>query len=407
MENKKIVLAYSGGLDTSIITTWLVQNGFEVICLLVDLGQKVEDVEELKQKALNCGASKSVVLDLKEEFVKEYVFEVMKWNAKYEGEYLLGTSVARPLIAKAQVQIAEQEGAQWLSHGATGKGNDQVRFEMGYYALKPDVKVYAPWKDPKFLEKFPGRKEMIDFAEENNIPIKATNEQPWSSDENLLHISFEAGMLEDPWTKPLDEMYEFSKTPQNAPDQTTELFLDFEDGLPVSLNGEKLSPAEMLHKLNEIGGENGIGQLDMVENRFVGMKSRGVYETPGGTILWKAHKAMESITMDRDLMHLRDSLMPEFAKMVYNGFWFCAKMKAMQKLIAQSQKKVTGTVRLDLYKGNVRITGRKSDYSLYDDKIASMDDDGGAYNQEDAIGFIKLNALPQRVEAAKRGGLYL
>lgn len=403
MQNNKIVLAYSGGLDTSIITAWLVENGYEVICLLIDLGQKVEDIEELKAKALKCGAKKSIVLDVKEEFVKDYVFEAMKWNAKYEGEYLLGTSVARPLIAKAQVEIAEQEGAQWLSHGATGKGNDQVRFEMAYYALKPDVKIYAPWKDPKFLEHFPGRKEMLDYATKHDIPVKATKDQPWSSDENLLHISFEAGMLEDPWTKPLEEMYEFSKTPQNAPDKTTEILIDFENGLPVSLNGEKLSPAEMLHKLNEIGGENGIGQLDMVENRFVGMKSRGVYETPGGTILWQAHKAIESITMDRDLMHLRDSLMPEFAKMVYNGFWFCPKMNALQKFIEESQKFVTGTVRLDLYKGNVRTTGRKSEYSLYDDKIASMDDDDGAYNQEDAIGFIKLNALPQRVQAAKRG----
>lgn len=401
MKNKKIVLAYSGGLDTSIITTWLAENDFEVICLLVDIGQKVEDIAELKQKALNCGASKSIVLDLKEEFVQNYVFEAMKWNAKYEGEYLLGTSVARPLIAKAQVEIAKQENAQWLSHGATGKGNDQVRFEMAYYALKPDVKIYAPWKDPKFLAEFPGRKEMIEYATKHNIPIKATKDKPWSSDENLLHISFEAGMLEDPWTKPLDEMFEFSKTPQQAPDKTTEIFLEFEKGLPVSLNGEKFSPAEMLHKLNEIGGENGIGQLDMVENRFVGMKSRGVYETPGGTILWQAHKAIESITMDRDLMHLRDSFMPEFAKMVYNGFWFCSKMNALQKFIEESQKNITGTVRLDLYKGNVRVTGRKSDFSLYDDKIASMDDDGGAYNQEDAIGFIKLNALPQRVQAAK------
>ena len=402
MQNKKLVLAYSGGLDTSIITAWLVQEGFEVICLLIDLGQEVENIEELRQKALSCGAKKAITLDLKEEFIKNYVFPALKWNAKYENEYLLGTSVARPLIAKAQVDIAEKEGAQWLSHGATGKGNDQVRFEMAYYALKPDVKIYAPWKDDKFLAQFPGRAEMIEYANKNNIPIKATTDQPWSSDENLLHISFEAGMLEDPWVKPLPEMFELSVLPQDAPDETTEILLDFIDGEPVALNGKKFSPAGLVSKLNEIGGKNGIGQLDMVENRFVGMKSRGVYETPGGTILWKAHKAIESLTMDRDLMHLRDSLMPEYAKMVYNGFWFCRKMEALNKFMENTQQNITGTVRLELYKGNVTVTGRKSSFSLYDAKIASMDDDEGAYDQKDAIGFIKLNALPQRVQAAKK-----
>ena len=403
MENKKIVLAYSGGLDTSIITAWLVREGFEVICLLVDIGQKVEDIEELKQKALDCGAIESVVVDLEEEFVREYVFRALKWNAKYEGEYLLGTSLARPLIAKAQVEVANKYGAGWLSHGATGKGNDQVRFEMAYYALMPDARIFAPWKNDKFLSEFPGRKEMIAFAEENNIPIKASNDQPWSSDENLMHISFEAGMLEDPDAKPRDNMFEYSVSPQDAPDEVIEIKIHFENGVPVALGSEGgISPATLLKKLNEIGGKNGVGRLDMVENRFVGMKSRGVYETPGGTILWVAHRAMESLTMDRDLMHLRDDLMPRFARKVYNGFWFCREMEALNDFIENSQENVTGTVTLEIYKGNVMVIGRWSLFSLYDADIASMDDDGGVYDQTDATGFIKLNALPQRVQAAKK-----
>lgn len=399
---KKVVLAYSGGLDTSIITKWLVTKGYDVICCLLDLGQKVENLDAIKAKALKCGAKKVVCVDTKEEFTRDYVFKVMKWNARYEGEYLLGTSMARPLIAKKQIEVANKEGAEYVSHGATGKGNDQVRFEMAYYSLKPDVKIIAPWKDDEFLKQFPGRQEMIAFAEANNISIKATKNQPWSSDENLMHISFEAGMLEDPWVKPLPEMFELTVEPKHAPDKTTEVQIDFEQGLPVAVNGKKLSPAKLLEKLNEIGGENGIGRLDMVENRFVGMKSRGVYETPGGTILWQAHKAIESITMDRDTMHLRDKLMPEFAEMVYYGFWFCDKMVALDAFINETQKYITGTVRLELYKGNIMVTGRKSPHSLYDIKVASMDDDRGAYNQKDAIGFIRLNALPQRVQGLKR-----
>lgn len=403
--SNKVVLAYSGGLDTTIITKWLSSKGYEVICLLVDLGQKVENIDALLQKALNCGASKALSVDVKEEFVLKHVFKALKWNAKYEGEYLLGTSLARPLISKAQIDVAKKEGADYVSHGATGKGNDQVRFEMAYYSLMPNVKIIAPWKTEEFIKQFPGRKEMIEFAEANGLPIKATLDQPWSSDENLMHISFEAGMLEDPWVKPLAEMFELSKSPQDAPDQVTELFLDFENGIPIAVNGEKLSPAQLLEQLNKIGGENAIGRLDMVENRFVGMKSRGVYETPGATILWSAHKALEGITMDRDTMHLRDELMPKFAEMVYYGFWFCEKMKAMDAFINDTQKNVTGTVRLELYKGNVTITGRKSPVSIYDINIASMDDDKGAYNQSDAIGFIKLNALPQRVQALKQSQL--
>lgn len=408
MENasKKLILAYSGGLDTTIITKWLVNKGYKVICCLIDLGQKGEDIEALKQKALNCGAIKAISVDAKEEFVQNYVFKAMHWNAKYEGEYLLGTSLARPLIAKTQIAVAQEENAEYVSHGATGKGNDQVRFEMAYYALKPNVKIMAPWKDAEFLKDFPGRQEMIAFATAHNIPIKATKDQPWSTDENLMHISFEAGMLEDPWTKPLPEMFEYSVSPQQAPDTPTEILIDFEKGIPVAVNGEALSPANLLTKLNKIGGENGVGRLDMVENRFVGMKSRGVYETPGATILWQAHKAMESITMDRDMMHLRDTLMPTFAEMVYYGFWFCDKMKALDAFITETQKYISGTVRLELYKGTIMVTGRKSPLSLYDIKIASMDDDKGAYNQTDAIGFIKLNALPQRVQTLKRNALH-
>lgn len=400
--SKKIVLAYSGGLDTTIITKWLSQKGYEVICLLIDLGQKVKNKDELLQKAIKCGATKALSVNMKEEFVSKHVFKALKWNAKYEGEYLLGTALARPLIAKAQIDLAKKEDTDCVSHGATGKGNDQVRFEMAYYSLLPNVKIIAPWKTEDFIKRFPGRKEMIEYAEANGIPIKATLDQPWSSDENLMHVSFEAGMLEDPWIKPLPEMFELTKSPSKAPDEITELWIDFEKGIPVRVNGKKLSPTMLLETLNKIGGENGIGRLDMVENRFVGMKSRGVYETPGATILWSAHKALEGITMDRDTMHLRDELMPKFAEMVYYGFWFCEKMKALDQFINRTQKNVTGTVRLELYKGNVNITGRKSPVSLYDINIASMDDDKGAYNQSDAIGFIKLNALPQRVQALKQ-----
>lgn len=403
MNNKKVVLAYSGGLDTSIIVHWLVKQGYKVIALLINLGQKTEDLDSIREKGLNAGAEKVLVEDAREEFVSDYVFPAIQANAVYEGTYLLGTSIARPLIAKKQIEVAESEGAQYVSHGATGKGNDQVRFELSYYALNPDIKVIAPWRDEKFLAQFPGRQEMIAYAKKNNIPVKATKDKPWSSDENLMHISFEAGMLEDPWEKPLEEMFEYSVSPQNAPDKASEILIDFENGIPVSVNSKKMSPAELLACLNKLGGENGIGRVDMVESRFVGMKSRGVYETPGGTILHAAHRAMESITMDRDVMNLKDSLIPRIASLIYNGFWFSPEMKLLKNMISESQKGVTGQVRMELYKGNCTITGRKAPKSLYDKDIASMDKGPGKYNPKDAEGFININAIPLKSQKGKAG----
>lgn len=400
---EKVVLAYSGGLDTSIITRWLVNRGYEVICCLINIGQKVEDLQKISDKATKiCGASKVYIVNAEEEFVTKYIFQALKWNALYEGEYYLGTSLARPLIAKKQIEVLEKEKATIASHGATGKGNDQVRFEMAYYALKPDIKILAPWKDDAFLFEFPGRKEMIMFANKYNIPVKATHAAPWSTDENLMHISFESGILEDPWRKPPDEMFEYTLSPFKAKDTVTELQLSFEKGVPTKLNGKTLPPLKLMQALNRLGSEHSIGRTDIVENRFVGMKSRGVYETPGAAILWKAHRAIESLTVDRDLMHLRDKLMPEFAELVYNGFWFSDKMHALNTFVDTTQEYVSGTVRLELYKGNITITGRKSDQSLYDMSIATMDKDGGAYTQKDAIGFIKLMALPQRIQKVKR-----
>lgn len=403
MNNKKIVLAYSGGLDTSIIVHWLAKQGYKVIAMLINLGQKVEDLDSIREKGLNAGAEKVLVEDAREEFVSDYVFPAIQANAVYEGTYLLGTSVARPLIAKKQIKIAESEGAQYVSHGATGKGNDQVRFELSYYALNPDIKVIAPWRNEKFLAQFPGRQEMIAYAKKNNIPVKATKDKPWSSDENLMHISFEAGMLEDPWEKPLEEMFEYSVSPQKAPDKASDILIDFENGIPVSVNSKKMSPAELLAYLNKLGGENGIGRVDMVESRFVGMKSRGVYETPGGTILHAAHRAIESITMDRDVMNLKDSLMPKIAGLIYNGFWFSPEMKLLKNMISESQKGVTGEVRIELYKGNCTVTGRKAPKSLYDKDIASMDRGFEKYNPKDAEGFININAIPLKSQKGKAG----
>ena len=394
MSNKKVVLAYSGGLDTSVIVHWLAKQGYKVIGLLINLGQKVENLDSIREKGINAGAEKVLVEDAREEFVSEYVFPAIQANAVYEGTYLLGTSIARPLIAKKQIEIAASEGAQYVSHGATGKGNDQVRFELSYYALNPDIKVIAPWRDDKFLVQFPGRQEMIAYAKKNKIPVKATKNKPWSSDENLMHISFEAGMLEDPWEKPLEEMFEYSVSPQKAPDKASEILIDFENGIPVSVNSKKMSPAELLANLNKLGGENGIGRVDMVESRFVGMKSRGVYETPGGTILYAAHRAIESITIDRDVMNLKDSLMPRIASLIYNGFWFSPEMKLLKNMIFESQKGVTGEVRIELYKGNCTVTGRKAPKSLYDKGIASMDKGFEKYNPKDAEGFININAIP-------------
>lgn len=397
MENKKVVLAYSGGLDTSVIVRWLVDEGYEVIALCLDLGQKVEDLDEIKEKGLKAGATEVIIKDVSEEFTRDYIFPSIQMNAVYEGTYLLGTSIARPLIAKHQIECAKQYNASYVAHGATGKGNDQVRFEIGYYSLNPDIKVIAPWKIKKFYQAYPGRKELLEYAQKHDIPVKATKSQPWSSDENLMHISFEAGMLEDPWTKPLDEMYELSVSPQDAPDIVTELIIDFENGLPIQINGTRYSPAEILRVLNKYGGENGVGRIDIVESRYVGMKSRGVYETPGGTVLLDAHRAIESITLTRDVIDLKDNLMPRFSSLVYNGYWFSPQMKLLLNLVKDSQVGVTGSVRLELYKGNITITGRKSPVSLYDADIASMEKDQGNYNVEDANGFICINALPLKI----------
>lgn len=397
MEKEKVVLAYSGGLDTSVIVRWLVEEGYEVIALCLDLGQKVEDLDVIRNKGLKAGASEVIVKDVVEEFAIDYILPTIQMNAVYEGTYMLGTSIARPLISKHQIECAREHGANIVAHGATGKGNDQVRFELGYYALNPDIKVIAPWKIKKFYEAYPGRQELIDYAKKYEIPVKATKTEPWSSDENLMHISFEAGMLEDPWTEPLRDMYELSVSPQDAPDKVTDLMIDFEDGVPVCINDERLELMPLIKKLNKIGGENGIGRIDIVESRFVGMKSRGVYETPGGTILMAAHRAIESITLTADVIDLKETLMPRFANQVYNGMWFAPQMQLMLNLVRDSQKGVTGSVRMELYKGNINITGRKSPASLYDADIASMEKDQGNYDVEDSIGFIKLNALPFRI----------
>jgi argininosuccinate synthase len=397
MPKDKVVLAYSGGLDTSVIVHWLTQQGYEVIALLLDLGQKVEDLDAIREKGRRAGASKVIVQDVQEEFVRDYVFPALQFNAVYEGTYLLGTSLARPLIAKQQIEVARAEGARYVAHGATGKGNDQVRFELTYYALNPDIRVIAPWKEPAFFRVYPGRKELIAYAEQAGIPVKATLAQPWSSDENLLHISFEAGMLEDPWEQPLPEMFELSEDPRTATSTAQGLLIDFEDGIPVAVDDARMTPAELLRNLNKLGGKHGVGRLDLVESRYVGMKSRGVYETPGGTILHIAHRAMESITLDRGIINLKDTLMPRFAALVYNGYWYSPEMRVLLATVAESQRGVTGTVRLELYKGNCTITGRKSPYSLYDMAVVSMDDDEGAYQPTDAVGFINLNALPLKM----------
>ena len=397
MSKEKVVLAYSGGLDTSVIVHWLASQGYDVIALCLDLGQKVENLDEIRQKGLKAGAVDVLIEDVRKEFVEDYVFRAIEWNAVYEGTYLLGTSLARPLISKKQIEAAERFGASTVSHGATGKGNDQVRFELGYYALNPDIKIIAPWKVPEFYQRYPGRTQLIEYAQQNGIPVKATAEQPWSTDENLMHISFESGMLEDPWQEPKEEMFELSQSPKNAPDQEQILTIDFEEGLPVRLDGQELEPVELLTELNEIGGRHGIGRVDLVESRFVGMKSRGVYETPGGTILNIAHRAMESLTLDRGVIHLKDSLMPRFSQLVYNGFWFSPEMEILLEMGRSTQKRVSGTVRLKLYRGNCMVTGRKSDNSLYDEDIATMEADEGNYDPRDSNGFIRLNALPLRI----------
>lgn len=411
MAKPKIVLAYSGGLDTSVILTWLKETyDAEIIAFTADIGQK-EELDGLEEKALRTGASKAYIDDLRAEFARDFIYPMFQAGALYEGQYLLGTSIARPLIAKRMVEIARAEGATAIAHGATGKGNDQVRFELTAAALAPELEVIAPWRLDAFREQFPGRAEMIAYAEKHGIPVAATASKPYSTDRNLLHISFESGMLEDPWFDPSADsnrdMYVLSRSPEEAPDEAEYVELTFEKGDCVAVNGQQLSPLEAMETLNELGGKHGIGRVDMVENRFVGMKSRGVYETPGGTILFTAHRKMESLTMDREVMHLRDSLISKYASLVYNGFWFAPERLAIQALVDESQKNVTGTVRLKLYKGNVIGAGVQSPVSLYNPDIATMEaDPSKAYNQGDATGFIRLNALRLRVASgvAQKGG---
>jgi argininosuccinate synthase len=388
MKVKKAVMAYSGGLDTSIAIKWMREKyDCEVIAFCADLGQK-EDLKAAKKKALATGASKAYVVDLREEFVRDYIFPMLRANAVYEGSYLLGTSIARPLIAKKQIEIARKERADAVAHGATGKGNDQVRFELSYYALKPDIKVIAPWREWEF----DSRESLIDYAKRHGIPVSATKKKPYSTDMNLFHISYEGGVLEDPWAEPPSDMYTLTVPPEKAPDRPRYVNIGFERGDPVSIDGRRISPAKLLEKLNRIAGENGIGRIDIVENRFVGMKSRGVYETPGGTVLHAAHRAIESITMDRESMHLRDSLITKYAELVYYGFWFAPERVALQKLVDETQKNVNGTVRMKLYKGCCAVVGRKSPDSLYSRELATFESEE-VYDQKDAEGFIKLNAL--------------
>jgi len=388
----KVILAYSGGLDTSVILKWLIETYHcEVVTFSADIGQG-EELDYIEEKAKNTGATKVYIDDLKETFVKDYVFPAFRANAIYEGQYLLGTSLARPLIAKRQIEIAQLENADAVSHGATGKGNDQVRFEMGYYALSPHIKIIAPWREWDLNS----RTALLAFAKKHGIPITTKQSKTYSTDRNLLHISYEGEELEDPWVPPSEDMFTLSCSPKNAPDESEIIEVSFENGDPVAIDGKLLSPAQLLTELNRLGGKHGIGRLDMVENRFVGMKSRGVYETPGGTILRIAHMTMESITMDRELMHLRDSLIPKYAQLVYNGFWFSPEMGSLQTLIDSTQNNVSGIVRLELYKGNCIVLGRKSDYSLYRHDFATFEDDN-VYHQKDAEGFIKLNALRMRI----------
>ena len=397
---KKVVLAYSGGLDTSVILKWLQDTyNCEVVTFTADLGQG-EEVEPARAKAQAMGVKEIYIDDLREEFVRDFVFPMFRANTIYEGEYLLGTSIARPLIAKRLIEIANETGADAISHGATGKGNDQVRFELGAYALKPGVKVIAPWRDWDLTS----RETLMAYAKKANIPVdfaKAGTKSPYSMDANLLHISYEGGVLEDTWTEHEEDMWRWSVSPEKAPDTPTYIELTYRKGDIVAIDGVEMSPATVLTRLNEIGGANGIGRLDIVENRYVGMKSRGCYETPGGTIMLKAHRAIESITLDREVAHLKDELMPRYASLIYNGYWWSPERQMLQTMIDASQEHVNGVVRLKLYKGNVIVTGRKSDDSLFDTRISTFEDDAGAYDQADAGGFIKLNALRMRIAANK------
>ncbi|MEZ5506160.1 MAG: argininosuccinate synthase [Gammaproteobacteria bacterium] len=397
---KKVVLAYSGGLDTSVIAKWLQETyKCEVVTFTADLGQG-EEVEPARAKAKAMGIKEIFIEDVREEFVRDFVFPMFRANTIYEGEYLLGTSIARPLIAKRLVEIAEETGADAISHGATGKGNDQVRFELGAYALKPGIKVIAPWREWDLTS----RETLMNYAAAHNIPVdftKAGKKSPYSMDANLLHISYEGGVLEDPWAEAEEDMWRWSVSPEKAPDVPTYIELTYEKGDIVAIDGERLRAHEVLAKLNKLGGDNGVGRLDIVENRYVGMKSRGAYETPGGTIMLRAHRAIESICLDREVAHLKDSLMPKYAELIYNGYWWSPERKMLQAMIDQSQEPVNGVVRVKLYKGNVTVVGRQSDDSLFDSRIATFEDDAGAYNQKDAEGFIKLNALRMRIAASK------
>ena len=416
----KIILAYSGGLDTSVILRWLKENyDAEIIAFCADIGQE-EELTGLEEKAIKSGASKCIIEDLREEFARDFIFPMFQAGAIYEGQYFLGTSIARPLIAKRMVEIARAENAEAISHGATGKGNDQVRFELTAAALGPELRVIAPWREESFRKEFPGRAEMIAFSKKNGIPVSATSEKPYSTDRNLLHISYESGVLEDPWkdasSPEMRDMYRLSVSPEDAPNDPEHIDFEFEAGNCINVaqvsnlrsktsqdeiwRQNSMSPLQVMQTLNQVGGKHGIGRVDIVENRYVGMKSRGVYETPGGAILHFAHRQMEGLTMDRELMHLRDSLIPKYSELVYNGYWFSPEREALQALITESQRNVTGTVRVKLYKGNVIVAGRKSPKSLYDPEIATMEAGESAYNQNDATGFIRLNALRLKVQAA-------
>ena len=397
---KKVVLAYSGGLDTSVIVRWLIETYHcEVIAFAADVGQK-EELSGLREKAINTGAKKIYIDDLREEFARDFVFPALRANAIYEGTYLLGTSLARPLIAKRQLEIVKMEGADAVCHGATGMGNDQVRFELTYIALNPSIRIISAWKDEHWT--FDSRASMIDYAEKHGIPLPLTREKPYSSDRNLLHISHEGGILEDPWAEPKEDMFVLTVSPEAAPDKPTYIEIGFEKGNPVSVDGVAMSPAKILDHVNEIAGKNGIGRVDMVENRFVGMKSRGVYETPGGTVLWAAHRAVESITMAREVRMMRDTMIPKYAQLVYNGFWYSPEMELLQRFIDNTQERVTGTARLKLYKGNCIVAGRKSPCSLYSEDFATFEKDK-VYDQKDATGFIRLNALRLRIQAMLSG----
>lgn len=400
------VLAYSGGLDTSVILGWLMDEGYDIHAVYVDLGQPCEDREAILEKARKIGAKSARIVDAREELCRDFAFPVLQWQAKYEGVYLLGTSIARPLISKVCLQVAREVGATVYAHGATGKGNDQCRFQLAAEALDPNIRVVVPWRMEKFRKAFPGRSEMIAYCDDRKIPVKASVKKPYSSDENCLHISYEAGKLEDLAVNGV-ELVEFGMTvsPKQAPDAIEKVTIDFESGVPVAVNGNRMGAAEIVRTLNTIGGRNGVGRVDMVENRFVGMKSRGVYEAPGMTLLYDAHRLVEQLTLDRDLMHLRDRLAPEVAEMVYYGFWYHAKLDALMAFIRQAQQPVTGQVKLNLYKGNIMVDGRSSPNSLYDEGIATMEG-GGSYNQTDAEGFLRIQGLPVRVQSRVRSRKY-